>query len=191
MGTAFLCAFHPLFLCFFLTFSVYIFLIRMNVQTFRSLVLQAGQQGLRRKKELLSRKDRNTNENRISWRRMKTRPRVRNKRVTQSGVKMTQEGWSEWIIDSPRSVLCRQRASWGHMYLCKMTQIYSSCSKSHVPSTKGCYQIYHTLLLGRECSLFPHSQLLDQLQGSLQMPQSITKGSLASRKTAVIGNNCT
>lgn len=50
MGTAFLCAFHPLFLCFFLTFSVYIFLIHMNVQTFRSLVLQAGQQGLRRKK---------------------------------------------------------------------------------------------------------------------------------------------
>lgn len=77
MGTAFLCAFHPLFLCFFLSFSVYIFLIRMNVQTFRSLVLQAGQQGLRRKKEPLSRKDRNTNENRISWRRMKTRPRVK------------------------------------------------------------------------------------------------------------------
>lgn len=49
MGTAFLCAFHPLFLYFFLTFSVYIFLIHMNVQTFRSLVLQAGQQGLRRK----------------------------------------------------------------------------------------------------------------------------------------------
>lgn len=42
MGTAFLCAFHPLFLYFFLTFSVYIFLIHMNVQTFRSLVLQAG-----------------------------------------------------------------------------------------------------------------------------------------------------
>lgn len=56
-------------------------------------------------------------------------------------------------------MLSRQQASWGHMYLCKMTQIYSSCSESHIPPTKDFLSDIPHIAVGGKTVFFSQSAL--------------------------------
>lgn len=87
----------------------------------------------------------------------------------------------------PRSVLSWQQASWGHMYLFRdMTQIYSSCSKSHIPPNKGLlsdipHRLFFQSSLGSVSRLITeapkaspraHSHPTQQLQWKVIVPNS-------------------
>lgn len=81
----------------------------------RFLVLWGGQQALR-EKERERRKDRNENEKQESikgkeWKKWELE--YRDKRVTQSRVERTWEGWKVWITVGRRSLLSRCEVCWG------------------------------------------------------------------------------
>lgn len=57
-------------------------------------------------------------------------------------------------------------------------------------SNKGLLSDIPQITVGAKAVFF-HCRFLDQLQDSSRKPQSITKGSLASKTTAAIESNCT